>query len=75
MSIALVVTAGYGNGTLSGTIKDVVTRGYTIGEELIQGTTLRMTPNPIKRAMMTQPDKREMTATPAKREMTAIKNS
>lgn len=33
MSIALVVTRGYGNGTLSGTIKDVVTRGYTIGEE------------------------------------------
>ena len=32
MSIALVVTRGYGNGAVSGTIKDVVTRGYTIGE-------------------------------------------
>ena len=30
MSIALVVTAGFGNGTLLGTIKDVVTRGYDI---------------------------------------------
>lgn len=30
MSIALVVTAGFGNGTFSGTIKDVVTRGYDI---------------------------------------------
>jgi len=31
MSIALVVTAGFGNGTLTGTIKDVVLRGYSIG--------------------------------------------
>ena len=31
MSIALVVTRGFGNGTLVGTIKDVVTMGYTIG--------------------------------------------
>ena len=30
MSIALVVTAGFGNGTLSGTIKGVVLRGYDI---------------------------------------------
>ena len=29
MSIALIVTRGFGNGTLAGTIKDVVTRGYT----------------------------------------------
>ncbi len=32
MSIGLVVTRGYSNGTQLGTIKDVVTRGYTIGE-------------------------------------------
>ena len=32
MSIALVVTAGFGNGTISGSIADVVTRGYTIAE-------------------------------------------
>jgi hypothetical protein len=32
VSIALVTTRGYGNGTLIGTISDVVTRGYTIGE-------------------------------------------
>ena len=31
MSIALVVTAGFGNGTFNGTIPFVVTRGYTIG--------------------------------------------
>lgn len=32
MSIALVVTRGFGNGTFNGTIKDVVLRGYSIGE-------------------------------------------
>jgi hypothetical protein len=31
MSIALVVTGGFGNGTLSGSVSDIVTRGYTIG--------------------------------------------
>jgi len=31
MSIALVVTRGYGNGTLTGSIKDVTLRGYSIG--------------------------------------------
>ena len=31
MSIGLVVTRGFSNGTLVGTIKDVVTLGYTIG--------------------------------------------
>lgn len=34
MSIALLVTRGYGNGTLTGAIKEVVTRGYTIGSAL-----------------------------------------
>ena len=33
MSVALIVTRGYGNGTLAGTIADVVTRGYSIGAE------------------------------------------
>ena len=32
MSIALVVTAGFGNGTLSGTVKGVVLRGYSISD-------------------------------------------
>lgn len=32
MSIALIVTRGYGNGTLTGSVKDVVLRGYGIGE-------------------------------------------
>ena len=31
MSIALVVTRGYGNGTLTGSLAKVVTRGYTPG--------------------------------------------
>ena len=31
MSIATVVTAGFGNGTFNGTIPFVVTRGYSIG--------------------------------------------
>jgi len=30
MSIALVTTAGFGNGTLLGTVKGVVLRGYDI---------------------------------------------
>ena len=30
MSIALIVTEGFGNGTLVGTIPDVVTLGYSI---------------------------------------------
>ncbi len=32
MSVSHVVTRGYGNGTLVGTIALVVTRGYAIGE-------------------------------------------
>jgi len=32
MSISSVVTRGYGNGTFNGTIKDVVLRGYSIGD-------------------------------------------
>ena len=31
MSIPLVVTRGFGNGTFNGTIKDVVLAGYSIG--------------------------------------------
>jgi len=33
MSIALVVTRGFGNGTLIGTIPFVVTAGYDAGEK------------------------------------------
>lgn len=32
MAIRDIVTRGYGNGTYSGTIAKVVTRGYSIGE-------------------------------------------
>ncbi len=35
MSIALVVTAGFGNGTFNGTIKDVVLRGYGISDVIL----------------------------------------
>lgn len=35
MSIALVVTRGYGNGTFTGAIADVATRGYSIGDEIV----------------------------------------
>jgi hypothetical protein len=35
MSIRLLVTRGFGNGTFSGTIKDVVLRGYGIGEVVV----------------------------------------
>lgn len=39
MSIALIVTRGFGNGTFSGSIADVVTRGYTIGAVSIPQST------------------------------------
>ena len=35
MSIALVTTRGFSNGTLVGSISDLVTRGYTIGAPII----------------------------------------
>lgn len=34
MSVKLLVTTGFGNGTFNGTIKDVVTMGYTIGIQI-----------------------------------------
>ncbi len=34
MSIGLIVTRGYGNGTLTGDIAHVVTRGYTVAESI-----------------------------------------
>jgi hypothetical protein len=34
MTIANVVTRGFGNGTLTGTIPFAVTMGYSIGEDL-----------------------------------------
>ncbi len=39
MAIATVVTSGFGNGTLSGTIPLVVTRGYSIAVPIVGGTT------------------------------------
>lgn len=38
MSIALVVTRGFGNGTLVGDVNDIVTRGYSIATVAITGT-------------------------------------
>ena len=32
MAIKTIVTRGYGNGTFDGSIAELVTRGYTIGE-------------------------------------------
>ncbi len=41
MSIALVVSRGFGNKTgFLGTIKDAVTAGYTIGPEIVIPTSL-----------------------------------
>ena len=33
--IALVITSGFGNGSLTGTVPFVVTRGYSIDEDVI----------------------------------------
>ncbi len=35
MAIAQVVTSGFGNGTFLGTVKDVVLRGFYIGEAVV----------------------------------------
>lgn len=52
MSIGLVVTSGFGNGTLTGTIKDVVTLGYTIGEVILAPTNRILIPRVIARNML-----------------------
>ena len=57
MSIALIVTGGYGNGTFSGTIASLTLRGYTQGVVVVdvapprqtlrlgpENTTLRLEP-------------------------------
>lgn len=55
MSIALVVTRGFGNGTLVGNPNDVVTRGYTIGTFVITGTINVLLENVISAASGTIP--------------------
>lgn len=69
MSIALVTTAGFGNGTLTGTIGDVVTRGYTIGAAIVlegnkmyaQYESKNMTPESKDTTMMPEYIERDMT--------------
>jgi hypothetical protein len=59
MSIVLVVTAGFGNGTFSGSVKDVVTRGYTIGVEVtLQGR--EMVAGYVVRTMSAEAQNRDM---------------
>ena len=38
MSIELIVTRGYGNGVVVGSIPDIVLRGYSFGLPIIQDT-------------------------------------
>lgn len=52
MSIRLIVTRGFGNGTFLGTIKDVVTRGYSIGADIAV---------PLRRTLTVQSDSRTVT--------------
>jgi hypothetical protein len=40
-----LVTRGYGNGTFNGTVSEVVLRGYTIGENVIDLVALNATPD------------------------------
>lgn len=69
MSIALVVTAGFGNGTLTGSVKDVVTRGYTIGVEVtLQGR--EMVAGYVVRAMAPDAKDRDMIPEALVRKMT-----
>lgn len=68
MSISLVVTAGFGNGTLTGSIADVVTRGYSIGAAVVlagnkmfaQYEKKTMVPDGKDTSMMPEYVKREM---------------
>jgi hypothetical protein len=68
MSIALVVTAGFGNGTLTGSVANITTRGYTIGEAVILAGNMMiasyqsklMTPLSKDRDMITQTNIRKM---------------
>jgi hypothetical protein len=44
VSIALVITGGFGNGTLTGDVSNVVTRGYSISEAVaVSGPRLGVT--------------------------------
>ena len=70
MSIALVVTRGYGNGTLTGTIPFVTTRGYSIGEVIISPTNRIMVPTVQARTMLIAAVGRTVTPTVIKRTMT-----
>jgi hypothetical protein len=64
MSIALVVTAGFGNGTLTGSIADVVTRGYTIGEVVVAPILpADIKINVVAKKMATRSNAKKMTVT------------
>ncbi len=46
MAIRTVVTRGFGNGTFNGTIPLAVTRGYAIGEAVVETFTRLFPRNP-----------------------------
>jgi len=72
MSIALITTRGYGNGSLVGTIKDVVLRGYTIGEVIASvaiGTRFNIDFFPDDRNITFNTDERSITFNAEDREI------
>lgn len=68
MSIALIVTRGFGNGTLVGSVSDVVLAGYAIGTEVITssittGLVSRIVPNDLTLSSTINSDDTGMSST------------
>jgi hypothetical protein len=68
MAIRTVVTRGYGNGTFSGTIALVTTRGYSIGEALtlaIYTMDVLSNPSPLLRGIANISPARDVDSNPS----------
>lgn len=74
MSIGLIVTRGFSNGTLTGLIKDIVTMGYTIGvlASSLTGRATIITMTPDDRIIMMPPESRTIKLQPDNRRITFI---
>lgn len=68
MAIRTVITRGYGNGTFSGTIALVTTRGYSIGAALtlaIYTISLKSNPTPARDLLANISPARDQEANPS----------
>lgn len=74
MSIALVVTRGFGNGTLVGSIADIVTRGYRIGEAIVVTGAVNMVALSADRSITADTVDRSMNPNIGDRNMAVTRN-